>query len=268
MQENIFEKIKKINTDGYEFWFAREFAKILGYEKFDNFINVIEKARISCETSGQNSQDHLADASEMVDVGSGAQREFPSFKLSRYACYLIAQNGDPRKVAIAKAQTYFAIKTRQKEVDDILVEDHKRVYLRDEMKEHNKSLASTAKSAGVTNYANFQDYGYMGLYGGLRQKDIKSKKGLAEKDSILDHMNSEELAANLFRATQTDAKIKRENITGQYNASVAHREVGEKVRNTIKSLGGTMPENLPVVENIKNSKKRIKEIKKVQKKLK
>jgi DNA-damage-inducible protein D len=222
MQENIFEKIKKINSEGYEFWYAREFAKVLGYEKFDNFINVIEKAKISCETAGQNSQDHLADVGEMVDIGSGAMREFPSYKLSRYACYLIAQNGDPRKVEIAKAQTYFAIKTRQKEIEDLLIEDNKRVYLRDEMKEHNKNLASTAKN------------------------------------SILDHMGSEELAANLFRATQADAKIKREDISGQMNASLAHKEVGEKVRNTIKSLGGTMPENLPVAENIKVSKKRVK----------
>lgn len=267
MKENVFEKIKKVSAEGYEFWFAREFAKVLGYEKFDNFVNVIEKAKISCETSGQDSQEHIADAGEMIEIANGGQREFPSYRLSRYACYLIAQNGDPRKVEIAKAQTYFAIKTRQKEMEDLLVEDHKRVYLRDEMKEHNKSLASTAKQAGVTNYANFQDYGYMGLYGGLRQKDIKVKKRLTEKDSILDYMNSEELAANLFRATQADAKIKRENIRGQYDASVAHKQVGEKVRNTIKALGGTMPENLPVVENIKVSKKRIRSTKKLPNKL-
>lgn len=258
MQENIFEKIKRLNEEGYEFWYAREFAKVLGYADFRNFEDVIAKAKISCETAEQNSQDHVAEVTEMVDLGSGAQREFPSYKLSRYACYLIAQNGDPRKVEIAKAQTYFAIKTRQKEMEDLLVEDNKRVCLRDEMKEHNKNLASTAKHAGVTNYANFQDYGYMGLYGGLRQKDIKNKKGLTDKNSILDHMGSEELAANLFRATQTDAKIKRENISGQMNASLAHKEVGEKVRNTIKSLGGTMPENLLATEHIKVSKKRIK----------
>lgn len=262
MQENIFEKIKKISSDGYEFWFAREFAKVLGYSDFGNFENVIAKAKISCETVGQNSQDHIADATESVTSGSGTIREFPSHKLSRYACYLIAQNGDPRKVEIARAQTYFAIKTRQKEVEDLLVEDNKRVYLRDEMKEHNKNLASTAKQAGVTNYANFQDFGYMGLYGGLRQKDIKNKKGLDDKSSILDHMGSEELAANLFRATQTDAKIKRENIQGQGNANNAHKQVGEKVRNTIKSLGGTMPEHLSKAENIKVSKKRIKSVSK------
>jgi DNA-damage-inducible protein D len=259
MQENIFEKIKRINEEGYEFWYAREFAKVLGYEKFDNFINVIEKAKIACEKAGQKSKEHIAEVGESLLTGNGVMREFPSYKLSRYACYLIAQNGDPRKVEIAKAQTYFAIKTRQKEIEELLIEDNKRVYLREEMKEHNKNLASTAKKAGVTNYANFQDFGYMGLYGGLRQKDIKNKKGLVDKDLILDHMGSEELAANLFRATQADAKIKRENIQGQMNASLAHKEVGQKVRNTIKSLGGTMPEELPVAENIKVSKKRIKQ---------
>lgn len=259
MSKNIFEEIKKINKEGYEFWFAREFSKVLGYEKFDNFINVIEKAKIACENSGQKSQDHIADVGEMVDIGSGTQREFPSYKLSRYACYLIAQNGDPRKVEIAKAQTYFAIQTREKEIQENLIEDQKRVYLRKEMKVHNKNLFSTAKKAGVTNYANFQDYGYMGLYGGLRQKDIKQKKNLSDKDLILDHMNSEELAANLFRATQADAKIKRENIFGQMNASIAHKQVGEKVRNTIKVLGGTMPEDLPRVENLKTAIKRIKQ---------
>lgn len=259
MQENIFEKIKKINAEGYEFWFAREFAKVLGYADFGNFGNVIEKAKISCDNAGQNSQEHFGDTTEMIEIANGGQREFPSYRLSRYACYLIAQNGDPRKVEIAKAQTYFAIKTRQKEVEDLLVEDNKRVYLRDEMKEHNKSLASTAKKAGVTNYAIFQDYGYMGLYGGMRQKDIKNKKGLTNMNSILDHMGSEELAATLFRATQADAKIKREAIHGQMKASLAHKEVGEKVRNTIKNLGGTMPENLPTAENIRVSEKRIKE---------
>lgn len=262
MPDNIFEEIKHINEYGKEFWFAREFAKALGYSDFGNFENVIEKARISCETSGQNSQDHIADVTEMVLTGPESSREFPSYKLSRYACYLIAQNGDPRKVEIAKAQTYFAIKTRQKEIEDNLIEDNKRLFLRGEMKEHNKNLASAAKNAGVNNYASFQDFGYIGLYGGLRQKDIKQIKKLKEKDSILDHMNSEELAANLFRATQTEAKLKRENIQGQYNANLAHKEVGEKVRNTIKILGGTMPENLPRVEHIKESKKRIRAAKK------
>lgn len=262
IQDNIFEKIKRTNEHGREYWLAREFAKVLGYSDFRNFENAIEKARIACTTAGQNSQDHLGGVTEMVLTGPNSGRKFPSYMLSRYACYLIAQNGDPRKVEIAKAQTYFAIKTRQKEVEDNLIEDNKRVFLRGEMKVHNKNLASAAKNAGVSNYAVFQDFGYMGLYGGLRQKDIKDRKKLVAKDSILDHMNSEELAANLFRATQTEAKLKRENIQGENQANTTHKQVGEKVRNTIKSLGGTMPENLPRVEHIGESKKRIRDNKK------
>ncbi len=262
MKENLFEKIKNINEHGQEFWYARELAKVLNYSDFGNFENAIKRAKESCKNSKQNIKDHFGDATEMVEIGSNTKRKFPSYKLSRYACYLIAQNGDPRKVEIAKAQTYFAIQTRRQEIQENLVEDQKRVFLRGEMKEHNKNLASAAKQAGVVNYANFQDFGYMGLYGGLRQKDIKIKKKLKEKDVILDHMNSEELAANLFRATQTEAKLKRENIQGQNNANIAHRQVGQKVRNTIKSLGGTMPENLPKVMHIKESKKRIKNLNK------
>lgn len=261
MQENIFEKIKKINKHGQEYWSARDLYKILGYTEYGKFIPTILRAQEACVNSGAVISDHFAQVREMISIATGSaretERESDNYTLSRYACYLIAQNGDPRKVEIAKAQTYFAIKTHQKEVEDNLIEDNKRVFLRDEMKEHNKNLASAAKQAGVNNYANFQDFGYMGLYGGLRQKDIKTKKGLTEGGLILDHMGSEELAANLFRATQTEAKLKREHIKGQQHANVAHKEVGEKVRNTIKSLGGTMPENLPTVPDIKESRKRI-----------
>lgn len=257
MQENMFEKIKKVNNEGQEFWFARELAKVLGYSDFGNFENVITKAKIACKNSGQSVENHLGDVTEMVDIGSGTVREFPSYKLSRYACYLIAQNGDPRKPEIAKAQTYFAVKTREREVEQDLIEDGKRVYLREEMKGRNKHLASAAKQAGVSNYADFQDFGYMGLYGGLRQKDIKQRKNLKDKDVILDHMGSEELAANLFRATQAEAKLKREHIQGQYNANRAHKTIGEEVRKTIKKIGGTMPENLPKVGHVKESKKRL-----------
>ncbi|MEK7610933.1 MAG: DNA damage-inducible protein D [Patescibacteria group bacterium] len=258
MTENIFEKIKNINEYGQEFWSARDLYKLLGYTEYGKFLPAIERAKEACKNSGQGVEVHFAHLSDMVPIGSGAERSVENFSLSRYACYLIAQNGDPRKEEIARAQTYFAIQTRRQEVQELQIEDSKRVFLRDEMKEHNKELAQAAKSAGVINHANFQDFGYMGLYGGLRQKDIHSKKKLNKTDAILDHMGSEELAANLFRATQAAAKLKRENIFGQRNASLAHFNVGKKVRQTIRELGGTMPEHLPTPENVKESRKRLK----------
>jgi DNA-damage-inducible protein D len=262
MTNNIFERIKKINEYGQEFWSARDLLLPLGYVEWRKFEGVIEKAKESCKNSGQKVDDHFGGAAKMIRIGLGtgkeAGREIADYYLSRYACYLIAQNGDPRKEAIAMAQTYFAIQTRKQEIGEQSIEDNKRIYLRDEMKTHNKQLAKTAKSVGVTNYANFQDYGYMGLYGNMRQKDIHAKKKLQKNEAILDYMSSEELAANLFRATQADAKLKRENIVGQNNASQAHYVVGKKVRRTIQELGGTMPENLPTVDNIKESKKRLK----------
>jgi DNA-damage-inducible protein D len=258
MPENIFEQLKKVNDHGQEYWGARDLGKVLGYSEYRFFVPVVEKAKIACENSGFGAQDHFEDVHDMVPIGSGAEREVSDVNMSRYACYLAVQSADSTKVIVGKAKTYFAIQTRRQETTDQLIEDNKRVFLREEMKEHNKNLASAAKNAGVTNYAGFQDAGYMGLYGGLRQKDIKDRKKLPEKASILDHMGSEELAANLFRATQAEAKLKREGIQGQYAASSAHLEVGKKVRATIAELGGTMPEKLPSVEHVKESKKRIK----------
>ncbi len=265
MKENIFETIKRLDDEGKEYWSSREIAKVLEYPHYRKFLNVIEKAEISCENSGEVIHNHFVHMDEMVTIGSGAERLIDTIYLSRYACYLIVQNSDPTKIVVAKGQTYFAIQTRRQEKTDILVEDNKRVFLREEMKKHNTSLMQTASTAGVASFAIFQNYGYRGLYGGLTMKDIHLKKKLKKNQKILDHMNSEELAANLFRATQTEAKIKRENIYGQTNANLAHYYVGQKVRNTIQNLGGTMPEELPVMDGIGKAKTRLKKKEKTKK---
>lgn len=252
--ESLFESIRHENEYGQEFWYARELAKTLEYKDFRNFELAIFKAMDACKNSGFNVSDHFGEVTEMVTIGSGAQRGFKSYQLSRYACYLIVMNGDSSKQIIALGQTYFAVKTRQKELIehyDDLSEDQKRIAIRQEMKEHNKMLVAAAKDAGVEttlDYAIFQNYGYMGLYGGLKASDIKERKGLKKSQDILDYMGYEELAANLFRATQTEAKLRRENIQGKREANKTHFEVGKKVRDTIKDLGGTMPEDLPTPE--------------------
>lgn len=252
--ESVFESIKHINEYGVEYWYARELQKVLGYTEFNKFMPVIRKAIAACEQSGYEVSDHFAEVSEMVSIGSGAERLFESYQLSRYACYLIVQNGDSRKKVIALGQTYFATKTRQQELAeqyDNLNDDLKRIAIRNEMTRHNKNLSDAASDAGVKTpieYATFQNHGYMGLYGGMTAKDIHTHKGLKKSQKILDYMGHEELAANLFRATQTEAKLRRENIKGKKNANDAHYEVGAKVRQTIADLGGEMPENLPTPE--------------------
>lgn len=252
--EQTFESIKHVNEYGQEFWYARELAKVLEYKDFRNFEQSIFKAMDACKNSGYDIEDHFGDVTEMVPIGSGAERGFPSYTLSRYACYLTVMNGDPRKEVVAVGQTYFAVKTRQQELVenyDELTENQKRLAIRHEMAEHNKSLAEAAQMAGVEtslDYATFQNYGYMGLYGGLRAADIKARKGLKKSQNILDHMGSTELAANLFRATQTDEKLRRDNVQGKAAANQVHYQVGAKVRQTIKDLGGTMPEDLPTPE--------------------
>ena len=252
--EQTFESIKHINEYGQEFWYARELQAALEYSQWRRFEEAIERAKIACEQSGNPVADHFANVGKMVKLGSGSEREVNDYVLSRYACYLIVMNGDPRKEVIAVGQTYFAIKTRQQELVenyDELTENQKRLAIRQEMAEHNKSLAEAAQMAGVEtslDYATFQNYGYMGLYGGLRAADIKARKGLKKSQNILDHMGSTELAANLFRATQTDEKLRRDNVQGKAAANQVHYQVGAKVRQTIKELGGTMPENLPTPE--------------------
>lgn len=262
-----FESIKHVNEYGQEYWNARELFKTLDYTEYNKFVPVLKKAMVACEKSGNDISDHFAEVSEMVQIGSGAERAFPSYRLSRYACYLIVQNGDSRKQVIALGQTYFAVKTRQQELIDNyedLSDDQKRLSIRHEMREHNKSLADAAHNAGVEtppDYAKFQNKGYQGLYGGLSRSDIHQQKGLKKNQDILDHMGHEELAANLFRATQTEAKLRRENIQGKEQANQTHYEVGKKVRQTIADLGGTMPEELPTPE------KSIKQIEREQKRL-
>lgn len=265
--EKVFEKIKHINEFGQEYWSARELQKALEYTQWRRFEELIERAKTACKNSGFNVPDHFADVGKMVELGSGSNREISDIELSRYACYLIVQNGDSRKEVIALGQTYFAVKTRQQELIENyeeLSEEQKRLAVRNEMKKHNTSLADAAHDAGVIktmDYAIFQNYGYMGLYGGLKAKDIKERKGLKKSQEILDYMGSTELAANLFRATQTEEKLRRENIKGKAEANNTHFEVGKKVRQTIQELGGTMPEDLPT------PKKSIKQIDNEQKKL-
>ena len=249
--EQTFESIKHVNEYGEEYWLARELQSVLEYAQWRRFSDAIERAKLACKNSGFASEDHFADVGKMVDIGSGAEREIDDVMLSRYACYLIVMNGDPRKEVIAVGQTYFAVKTRQQELIDNyeqLSEDQKRLAIRNEMITHNKSLAEAAQMAGIEDsrdYAIFQNKGYQGLYGGLGAKEIHARKGLKKSQRILDHMGSTELAANLFRATQTDEKLRRENIQGKQAAYDTHYEVGKKVRQTIKELGGTMPEDLP-----------------------
>jgi DNA-damage-inducible protein D len=249
--QQTFENIKHFDENGNEFWYARELQKALEYTEYGKFLPVIEKAIEACRKTGFDEGNHFAHVSEMVRIGSGAERKMDSYKLSRYACYLIVMNGDPRKEVIALGQTYFAVKTRQKELSDEvakLSEDEKRLAIRDEVTIRNKFLASSAKAAGVetpVDYAVFQNRGYQGLYNGLGMKDIHKRKGLKKNEQILDHMGATELAANLFRITQTDDKLRRENIKGKELANETHFAVGKKVRQTIAELGGTMPENLP-----------------------
>ena len=254
INETLFESIKHVNKYGQEYWTARELQTALDYKQWRQFSDAIRKAKESCESSDNKVSDHFADVRKMVEVGSGAKRSIEDDHLSRYACYLIAMNGDPRKKAIALAQTYFAIKTRQQELIedyDELTEDEKRLAVRREVALHNKRLADAAHDAGVlTNqdFGIFQNYGYRGLYGGLDARQIHARKGLKKSQQILDHMGSTELAANLFRATQTEEKLRRDHIEGKENANRTHYEVGREVRNTIKKLDGTMPEDLPTPE--------------------
>ncbi len=265
-KQTVFEQIKRFDENKNEYWTGRDLSKVLEYSEYRHFKPVIAKAKEACENSDNVVSDHFEDMLDMIEIGKGAKREIDNVKLSRYACYLIVQNADPGKEIVALGQTYFAVQTRLQEIQQmhayqqLKTEEEKRMFLRKEMAEHNRHLAEVAKVAGVIepiDYAIFQNHGYMGLYGGLDAKGIHKRKGLKKSENILDHMGSTELAANLFRATQTEEKLKRENIKGKQKANQTHYEVGKKVRKTIQEIGGTMPENLPAVEDIKKVKRKL-----------
>ena len=252
-----FEAIREEAEDGSEYWSARDLAKILGYTQYNKFTNVVQKAETACVNSQQVIEDHFTHVSEMIETGKGAKRKFETVFLSRYACYLIVQNADSNKPIVALGQTYFAVQTRRQELADELAalpEDQLRLLRRSQMSIYNSQLAQAAQQAGVIesiDFAIFQDHGYQGLYGGLKARDIHVRKGLKKSHEILDYMGSDELAANIFRASQTKQKLEREQVKGKGKANRAHHEVGKAVRDTIKHLGGTMPEDLPTpVESI------------------
>ena len=247
-----FEDIKHIDENGVEFWYARELMPILQYSNWQNFEKIIDKAKISCENSGISVFEHFIDVNKLSKRANNAEVEIKDYELTRYACYLIAQNGDSRKKVIALAQTYFAVQTRKQELTEkeysMLTEDEKRFYQRNLTRKGNYSLNQAAKKAGVKNFDKFHNSGYKGLYNGETADDIakrKKRKGLRYREDILDNMGSEELAANLFRITQTESRLKKDNIKTEKEANSTHYEVGKKVRKAIADIGGTMPEDLP-----------------------
>ncbi|MDB5081542.1 MAG: putative dNA protein [Chloroflexi bacterium] len=251
-QTTPFETIRTTDETGNEYWSARDLSKVLGYNRWENFQNVIQKAQIACGNSGRKPSDHFRDITKVISAGKGAKHKVSDYELTRYACYLIVQNSDPNKPIVALGQTYFAEQTRRQELLAeqwaALTEDQKRLALRGQMSVHNVKLFEAAKEAGVLeplDFAIFNDAGYQGLYDGEKAHDIHKRKGLSENQDILDYMGSEELGANIFRATQADAKIRREQIKGKEAANEAHLEVGRKVRRAIQDIGGTMPEELP-----------------------
>jgi DNA-damage-inducible protein D len=259
-----FEGIKKIDANGVEYWEARELMPILGYENWQKSEEVIARAARACINSGQDVDNHFNQTVKMVKIGSNTVREIKDYKLDRYACYLIAQNGDPAKQEIALAQTYFAIQTRRQEIFEQLTDGEKRIFIRGEVSSHNKELFKTARKAGVSRFGLFNDAGYRGLYG-TSLSEVERQKGI-KKGELLDRAGSTELAANLFRITQTEEKIRKDNITGEQAATKTHFMVGGKVRQTIKEIGGALPEQLPTERHIKEVKKEVKKIVREEKK--
>ena len=255
-----FEDLKKVNEHGAEFWSARELQPLLGYSQWRRFDDAVKRAMISCQQSGNEPNYHFAGAGKMIEVGKGGQRDVEDYHLSRFACYLIAQNGDPRKPEIAEAQKYFAIQTRRQEVSDALVADMERLEIRKQTSEEFKALSGAAREAGVQDrmFGIFHDAGYKGLYGGLGNEAIKQRKGIPKKENLMDRMDTTELAANQFRMTQTRDKLARERVNDQQTAIRTHETVGKEVREAIKRIGGAMPEQIPPAEHINKVEKRIK----------
>ncbi len=251
-----FDGIRHEDERGKEYWSTRELYRVLGYTRWEKFQKSIEEAKIACENSNQGVSDHFHLQVQLIKAGKGAKRPVEDYHLSRYACYLIVQNADPNKPIVALGQTYFAYQTRRQEIADELAlanlpEDQKRLIFRSLMSTYNVRLAEAAKQAGVIepgDFATFQDHGYMGLYAGMRENDIHARKGLRPEEKILDYMGTEELGANIFRATQTNAKLQRDQISTKKQANVTHYQVGQEVREAIKRLGGTMPEDLATPE--------------------
>jgi len=258
-----FEELKQINQYGAEYWSARDLQLMLGYNHWRSFDNALAKAIVSCEKSGNEPGHHFARARKPIIGGKGAVQEVGDYHLSRFACYLIAQNGDPRKPQIANAQKYFAIQTRRQEVSDILAADMERLEMRKQASEDFRALSGAAREAGVQNkmFGVFHDAGYKGLYAGRGVEDVKKRKGIDRQENLMDRMNATELAANQFRMTQAREKLQKENIKGQEQAIQTHNKVGKEVRDAIKRIGGTLPENIPPAEHIKIVQKRIKSVK-------
>jgi DNA-damage-inducible protein D len=241
----------RVTPKGFPYWYARDVMEILAYANWENFAAVIDKARTACDNSGKSSSNHFLSIRELVKIGSGAKRKRENYVLSRYACYLIAMNGNTEKPEVSTAQTYFAVQTRTQEIEQALTEEQRRLLIRNRVKDANKKLMSIAKAAGVRKYPIFQDAGYKGLYGGRGSEEIKRIKGIPESDELLDCIDREELAANEFRITQTEAKLSRERIQGEEKAINTHFSVGKRVRQAIQEIQGTMPEKLPAVPSIK-----------------
>jgi len=261
-RQKSFEELKQINRYGAEYWSARNLQPLLGYSQWRRFEDAIQRAITSCQQSGNASEHHFAGAGKMIPLGKGGKRDVPDYHLSRFACYLIAQNGDPRKPEIANAQKYFAIQTRRQEISGGLAADMERLELRKQASEEFRALSGAARDAGVQNkmFGVFHDAGYKGLYGGKGADDIKRFKGIEQRDNLMDRMNTTELAANQFRMTQAREKLQKEKVKGQEIAIRVHKKVGEEVRDAIKRIGGTLPEHIPPAEHIKQVERRIESV--------